>query len=61
MGGAVRCSARIERSPYLLPTALQHVCVDHRRTHVLMPQECSCTVRISHPSSDRCVAKLCWH
>ncbi len=39
MGGASRCSARIERAPYPSPTALQHVRIDHRRTDVLVPQE----------------------
>src|SRR5262245_42716492 len=35
----LRCSARIERTPHPAPTALQHMCVDHRRSDVLMPQE----------------------
>ena len=39
MGGASRCSARIERTPYSSPAALQHMRVDHSRTDVLVPQE----------------------
>jgi hypothetical protein len=39
MGGAARCSARIERAAHPSPTALQHVRIDHRRTDVLMLQE----------------------
>jgi hypothetical protein len=38
-GGDADRSARIERTPYASPTALQHVRVDHGRTDVLVPQE----------------------
>ena len=39
MRGALRYSARIERTPHPAPATLQHVCVDHGRSDVLVPQE----------------------
>jgi Transposase IS116/IS110/IS902 family len=39
LGGAARCSVRIERAAHPSPTALQHMRVDHGRTDVLVPHE----------------------
>jgi hypothetical protein len=39
LGGAARCSVRIERAAHPAPAALQHMRVDHGRTDVLVPQE----------------------
>ena len=39
LGGAARCSVRIERAAHPSPAALQHMCVDHGRTDVLVSQE----------------------
>jgi len=39
MRGALRGSARIERTPHPASAALQHVYVDHGRSDVLVPQE----------------------
>ena len=39
LGGAARCSVRIERAAHPSPAALQDMYVDHGRTDVLVSQE----------------------
>ena len=39
LSGALRCSARIERTPYPVPAALQHMRVDHGGADIFMSQE----------------------